>query len=483
MNAQAPSLQPQSNSISPWTVFWIVSTAVFLVSIDVTMLYAVFPALQLAFPEADSADLSWVLNAYTLVFAALLVPAGRLADLRGRKRIFLFGLILFLVGSLGCGLSRHVATLIAMRAAQGAGAALLFPASLSILLATFPANKRAIAVSSWSAVSGVAGALGPSLGSFVADSVGWPWVFFLNLPLGAIMLWRGWRILDESRASERGAPIDVVGIFLVLLGVGSITFGLVQSEAVGWTSPRVSLSIVGGLVMLGVFVAWARTVRAPAIDLSLFQDRTYCYINLASVCFAVGFAMMFFQTFLFTTGVWSYSLTQAGLTGSLGPLIVVPVAIWSGRYAARAGHKQLLVIGSLISTAASIWFALVPGINADYVHAWLPGAILTGLGVGMVMPSLSSAAVAHLPPARFGVGSAVNQAVRQMGAVLGVALTVAITGNTTLHLAEFHTLCYLQIALGLATAILCAPVDTRPRVPASSPTLEATTLILQRSTE
>ncbi|MEX3960429.1 MFS transporter [Trinickia sp. EG282A] len=460
---RVPALQAQSNSISPWPVFCIASLAVFLVSIDVTVLYAAFPALRRVFAEAGSVDISWVLNAYTLVFAALLVPAGRLADLRGRKRTFLLGLAVFLGGSFGCGIAGHVEILCAMRAVQGAGAALLLPASLSILLAAFPASKRAIAVSLWGAVSGVAGALGPSLGSFLVDRFGWPWAFFLNLPLGAIALWRGWRILDESHDPERGAPIDVMGVVMLILGVGAIAFGLVHSEAVGWTSPLVKLAIAGGLGMLVAFVAWARTVRAPAIDLSLFQDRTYCYINLASLCFAIGFAMMFFQTFLFTTGVWSYSLTRAGLAGSPGPLLVVPTAIVCGRFAARAGHKLLLVTGSLISTAASIWFALVPGAHPDYVHAWLPGALLTGLGVGMVMPSLSAAAVAHLPPTRFGVGSAVNQAVRQVGSVLGVALTVAITGDAMVHLAEFHTLCYLQIALGLATAMLCAPVDTRPR--------------------
>lgn len=460
---RVPDRQAQSSSISPWPVFCIASVAVFLVSIDVTVLYAAFPALRQAFPEAGSADLSWVLNTYTLVFAALLVPAGRLADMRGRKRTFLLGLAMFLGGSFGCGIARHVEVLWAMRAVQGAGAALLLPASLSILLATFPISKRAIAVSLWGAVSGMAGALGPSLGSFMVDRFGWPWAFFLNLPPGAIALWYGWCLLDESRDPERGAPLDLMGVVLLILGVGAIAFGLVQSEAVGWTSPVVTLAIAGGLVMLAVFVAWARTVRAPAIDLSLFQDRTYCYLNLASLCFAIGFAMMFFQTFLFTTGVWSYSLTRAGLAGSPGPLLVVPTAIVCGRFAARAGHRLLLVTGSLISTAASIWFALVPGVNPDYVRAWLPGALLAGLGVGMVMPSLSAAAVAHLPPARFGVGSAVNQAIRQMGSVFGVALTVAITGNAIVRLAEFHTLCYLQIALGLATALLCAPVDTRPR--------------------
>lgn len=152
--------QAQSNAVSPWPVFWIASVAVFLVSIDVTVLYAAFPALRLAFPDAHPTGLSWVLNAYTLVFAALLVPAGRLADLRGRKRTFLLGLAMFLAGSFGCGIATRVEMLWAMRAVQGAGAALLLPASLSILLAAFPVNKRAIAVSLWGAVSGVAGALG-----------------------------------------------------------------------------------------------------------------------------------------------------------------------------------------------------------------------------------------------------------------------------------------------------------------------------------
>jgi hypothetical protein len=227
-------------------------------------------------------------------------------------------------------------------------------------------------------------------------------------------------------------------VVLLIVGVGAIAFGLVQSEALGWASPGWrSRSRAGSR-------CWPRSsrgraARAPAIDLSLFQDRTYRYINLASLCFAIGFAMMFFQTFLFTTGVWSYSLTRAGLAGTPGPLLVVPTAIVCSRFAARAG-TGFAGDGSLISMAASLWFALVPGVTPDYLHAWLPGALLTGLGVGMVMPSLSAAAVAHLPPARFGVGSAVNQAIRQMGSVFGVALTVAITGNAITRLAEFHAL-------------------------------------------
>src|SRR4051812_787065 len=180
---------------SPWPVFWVASIAGFLVSVDATVLYAAFPALRRAFSDATPADLSWVLNAYTVVYAALLVPGGRIADLRGRKRMFLVGLGVFLVASLCCGLADGVATLIAMRALQAVGAALLLPASLSIVLAAFPVERRAVAVSLWGAVAGLASAVGPSLGSLLVDTWGWPWAFFLNLPLGLWAIVRGAQLL------------------------------------------------------------------------------------------------------------------------------------------------------------------------------------------------------------------------------------------------------------------------------------------------
>ncbi|HEX3476454.1 MAG TPA: MFS transporter [Kofleriaceae bacterium] len=448
---------------SPWQVFRIASIAVFLVSIDATVLYAAFPALRRAFSGATPADLSWVLNAYTVVYAALLVPAGRVADLRGRKRMFLAGLGVFLAASLCCGLAGSVETLIAMRALQAVGAALLLPASLSIVLAAFPAERRAVVVSLWGAVAALASAVGPSLGSFLVDRWGWQWAFFLNLPPGIWAIWRGARLLDESRRPELGARLDLVGVVLLIAAAGGIALGVVRSEALGWASSGVVLAVAGGLAALGAFIAWARRVPAPAIDLSLFRDPTYRSINLATLSFGIAFAVMFFQNFLFTTGIWHYSVARAGLAGSPGPLFVIPTSILAGRLAARIGHKPLLVIGSLVFALGGIWFAVIPGVEPDYLRAWLPGQLLNGVGVGMVMPSLAGAAVAHLPPAQFGVGSAVNQAVRQMGAVLGVALTVALVGHAALDRSDFRTLYVCQIALALVTAVLCAPVDTRPR--------------------
>src|SRR4051812_43002240 len=187
-------------SASPWRTFAIASVAVFLVSIDATVLYATFPALRVAFPAATPADLSWVLNAYTVVFAALLVPAGRLADRHGRKRMFLAGLGAFLAASLACGLAPGVGALVAARAVQAIGAALLVPASLAIVLAAFPPERRAVAVSLWGAVSGLAAALGPSVGSLLVEHGGWPWAFYINLPLGAVALVYGAARLAESKS-------------------------------------------------------------------------------------------------------------------------------------------------------------------------------------------------------------------------------------------------------------------------------------------
>lgn len=454
---------------SPWRIFLTACIAVFLVSLDSTVLFAAFGHLKAGFPGASPADLSWVLNAYTVVFAAMLVPAGRLADLHGRKRIFSVGVALFLLSSLACGLAPSVGWLVAARVVQALGAALLTPASLAIVLAAFPADKRAVAVSLWGAVGGLAAALGPSVGSWLVDTLGWPWAFYLNLPLGLWSLWRAQTVLTESRNPDTAAPLDVPGVLLLISGVGPLTWGVVRSDALGWGAEQVWGPVVAGVVSLGLFVAWARQAKHPAIDLSLFDNPTYRAVNLATFSFSVAFSMMFFGFFFFMTQVWHYSLPQAGVAVTPGPLLVVPVAILSGRFAAKAGHRPLLVLGSLLFGAGGLWLMLMPTATPNYLGAWLPGMVMTGVGVGMTLPSLSAAAVAHLPPQRFGVGSAVNQAVRQVGSVFGVALTVVLLGHDHLQVKDFHALYGTHSALAVLTALLCLPVKTKPGVAAQAP--------------
>jgi len=454
-------LRPVAQSARPWPTFAIASVAVFLVSLDATVLYAAFPALRAAFPKASAADLSWVLNAYTVVYAALLVPAGRLADLRGRKRMFSTGVAVFVFGSLVCSLAPSAELLVVARAGQAVGAALLIPASLSIVLAAFPVTKRAVVVALWGAVSGLAAAVGPSLGSVLVQHLGWQAAFLINLPIGGVALYRAITTFDESTNPEAGAPLDLVGITLVIAAVGCIAFGLVRSEERGWQSAAVLGALATGALALATFIAWSRRVPHPAIDLTLFENRTYAFVNLATLAFGIGFAMMFFSLFLFLTGVWRYSLAHAGFAAAPGPLLVVPTAIVSGRFAARIGHRPLLVAGALVFATGTLGNTALLGTTPAYLHL-LPGMLLTGLGVGMVMPSLSAAAVARLPPARFGVGSAVNQAVRQIGSVFGVALVVVLLGRAP-TLAAFDHVFLGETVFALLTAALALPVDTRPR--------------------
>lgn len=446
----------------PWPVFWVASIATFLVSLDTTMLFAAFDPLRHAFPTASPADLSWVINAYTVVYATMLIPAGGLADTHGRKRVFLMGVALFLAASAVCGLAGNVGWLVTARVLQAIGAALLTPASLSIVLAAFPQNKRAVVVSLWGAVGGLAAAVGPSAGSFVIDHFGWPWAFYINLPIGGFALWRGALLLNESVASRERRKVDVVGMALLMLAVGSVTLAIVEYGAPNWS--RTELAVMGATGMLAavVFIAWARRIQHPLVDLSLFQHQTYRYVNLATLSFGIAFSMMFLAFFFYMMNIWHYSLPLAGLAVTPGPLLVMPTAIVTGRFASRLGHRRFLVGGSLLYAISSLWFFLVPGSEPNYALHWLPGLVMSGIAVGLVLPSLSAAAVSRLPVAHYAVGSAVNQATRQIGSVLGVALTVALLGHASLSRADFDPFYLLHGALALLTGLLCLRVDTRP---------------------
>jgi len=458
----AVAAETHAHPASSWPVFWVASVAAFLVSLDSTMLYSAFGALRASFPDATAADMSWVLNAYTVVYAAMLIPAGGLADAHGRKRVFLFGVTVFIAASAACGLAGSVGWLIAARVLQAAGAALLTPASLSIVLSAFPQNKRALTVSLWGAVAGFAAAVGPSLGSFVVQSVGWPWAFFINLPIGALSLWRGAALLSESARTARRRKVDLVGMALLIVAVGAIALAIVESESPAWTRAQLAAAAATGVIALVAFIVWAKNVREPLVDLGLFRHRTYSAVNAATLSFGIAFAMMFFAFFFYMSNVWHYSQALAGLAIAPGPLMVIPVAIVTGRLAGRYGHRPFLVGGALLYAAAGLWFMLVPGAEPSYASHWLPGLFLSGASVGMVMPSLSGAAVSKLPAQHYAVGSAVNQATRQIGAVIGVAITVLLLGHGVVQRSDFNAVYGLHIGLALLTAVLCAFVNTRP---------------------
>jgi EmrB/QacA subfamily drug resistance transporter len=449
--------------VSAWTIFWISSIAVFLVSLDSTLLFAAFGAIGASFPGTSAADMSWVLNGYTVVYAAMLIPAGGVADTHARKKVFLLGVVLFLVASAACGLVGSVVWLVAARVLQAVGAALLTPASLSLVLDAFPQHKRAVTVSLWGAVGGLAAAVGPSLGSLLVETLGWRWAFYLNLPLGALSLWRGAALLQEGRKPERRRPVDGVGIALLILGVGAIALSIVQLESPRWTAAELGAAAAAGVAALVLFVLWARNAPAPLVDLGLFRHRTYAFTNLATLSFGIAFSMMFFAFFFYLTQVWHYPLRTAGLAITPGPLLAIPFAIVSGRLAGRIGHRPFLVGGGLLYACAGSWFLLMPGAEPAYLTHWLPGLILSGTSIGLVLPSLSAAAVNRLPPDQFAVGSAVNQATRQIGSVMGVAVTVLLLGHGSLTHDSFVPLYVSHVLLAVLTAVLCIPVNTKPQ--------------------
>jgi EmrB/QacA subfamily drug resistance transporter len=454
MNPPAPSLSVTAPS--SWQTFWLSSTAVFLVILDSTAVVATYASLRTHFETVSAADLSWTLNAYTVLYAALLVPAGRLADLKGRKRIFLQGLVLFSIASAFCAWAPGVGALIAARAFQAVGAALMSPASLALILNAFPQDRRAAAVGMFSASGALAAAAGPAFGSWITELASWRWIFLINLPLGLLIWIYARKGLQESISPETGARLDWPGIVMLSLGAGAVAWAIVLSDATTWHQALVAL--VAGLGLLLAFQRWARGRPAAALDMSLFADRSFLFVNIASAVFGVAFTAMFLSGFLFLIDVWNFSQGQAGWAVTPGPLISIPVAILSSRLAGRLGHRPLLLVGGVLFAVSQAWLSVNIATTPDYLAIWLPMQIVGGTGVGLVLPALSGAAVATLGPTRLGAGSGVNNAMRQFGGAAGAALAVALVGDTVANLLRFQQLFALLFVLGLMTAVLCLPV-------------------------
>jgi EmrB/QacA subfamily drug resistance transporter len=408
-----------------WKVLIVTAVAVFMSFLDVTIVNVAFPDLERDFGEASRADLSWVLNGYNIVFAALLVPAGRVADRVGRRRMFFIGVWTFLGASVLCGLASSPEMLVAARLLQAAGGAILVPTSLALLLPEFPLESRATAVAIWGATGAVAAALGPSLGGVLVDELGWRWVFFVNVPIGLAALVPARGLLREARLGSGPLP-DALGTALLIVAVGALALGIVKGSEWGWDSARVLASLGVAAVLLPVLLLRSARHRAPVIDLTLFRTRSFAVANAGMFVFSSAFYALLLAGVLFLTQVWDYSILEAGFAITPGPLTAALAAPPGGRLSDRYGQRVVAVPGALLFAAGAGLLALNMDSTPDYVAEYLPAQILTGAGVGLSFASWSSAAVAQLPPERFATGSAVLSCLRQIGAVVGIAVLVAV---------------------------------------------------------
>jgi EmrB/QacA subfamily drug resistance transporter len=409
----------------PWKILAVTAVAVFMAFLDVTIVNVAFPDIERDFADASRADLSWVLNAYNIVFAALLVPAGRVADLVGRRRLFLIGVAAFVAASVLCGLAPGPAWLVAARVLQAAAGAILVPTSLALLLPEFPVEKRATAVAIWGATGAVAAALGPSLGGVLVDAAGWRWVFFLNVPVGLAALVPARRLLRETRDPAALLP-DLLGSALLVAGVGALALGIVKGSDWGWGSAPVIGSLAAAALLLLAVARRSARHRAPVIELGLFRTRSFAVANGGMFVFATAFYALLLCNVLFLTEAWGYSILEAGFAVSPGPLMAALSAPPAGRLSDRFGQRVVALPGAILFGAGCALFAAGMDGSPNYASEFLIPTLLTGAGVGFSFASWSSAAVAELPPPRFATGSAVLACVRQIGAVLGIAVLVAV---------------------------------------------------------
>jgi EmrB/QacA subfamily drug resistance transporter len=450
----------------------VLSLGVFMSSLDLFIVNLAFPYIGHDYGTTSLSALSWVLNGYTIIFAAVLVPAGRWADRIGRRRVFSAGLLLFIIGSALCGLAPGVLALVAARLVQAVGAGLMVPTSLSLLLAVVPAADRARAIGTWSAVGALGAGLGPVIGGLLVQE-SWRLVFWVNVPVGLLALFLVPRAIPESRDPEAHPRPDVVGAVLLAVSVGLLALAMVKAPAWGWSSARVVGLVVISLLGLAAVVLHSARHPAPIIELPLLKLRSFSGTFGASVLYYAGFGAFVLNAVEFLTGEWHYSAVKAGLAIAPGPLCVLPFARFvAPRLSARIGGPgRVAVLGALVNAGSQAFW--LHGLQAEpaYLTHLLPAQLLGGMGVGLTIPSLLAAGASQVPPAWFGTASGVLNMGRQVGTVLGVAALIAVLAEV--HpgdpLAGYRHGVELIIAFFLAAAAIAAAFLTRRSVQPVAP--------------
>jgi EmrB/QacA subfamily drug resistance transporter len=412
------------------------SGATFMAFLDTTVVNVAFPALHSSYPAVSLANLSWVVSGFGIAFAALLTPAGRLADVLGRRQVFLASIAVFTVASLACAAAPDFGVLLGARVLQGIGAAGMIPAALGLLLAEMPAARLLSAIGIWGASGSMAAAAGPSLGGLLIAATNWRAVFVLNVPIGALILLSGWRSVP-ARPRQSGRRPDGVGTAAATAGIAGVVIGLTKGSDWGWGAPSTIGALAIGLALVMVAVARSRRHPAPAIPISLWESRTFAVANLTSLLAGAALYAWLLAGPLYLTTFWGYSVLRAGLAVTPGALTSAVAAILVGRRVTLERQPAVVAGALVVFAAVGVWIWAGLGRQPVFLEVWLPAGLIGGAAFGAALTGLSTAAAISVPPVHFAGGMALNTAARQIGGALGVAAMAAIasaeTGTYTLR--------------------------------------------------
>jgi EmrB/QacA subfamily drug resistance transporter len=409
-----------------WWTLAAVAVGLFMIMLDNTVVNVALPSIQKGLGISTS-ELEWVFNAYALTFGVLLLSGGKLADLFGRRAIFIAGLVIFTGASLWCGLAGGADSLIAARTLQGVGAALMNPATLSIITATFPPRQRGMAIGIWAGVSALALAIGPLVGGLLTEKINWSWIFFINIPVGVAGVFAALIFIDETKDTSRERRLDLPGLVSSGIGLFALTYGLIETNDHGWGSARVLTLFAIAVVALAIFVLLELHQRIPMLDLSLFRDPTFSGAN--AVMFLVGLAMfgIFFYNSLFLQRVLEYGAIKTGATFLPMTVLIILVAPAAGKLSDRVGARWLMGAGMTLLTGSLLLFGTL---EAD--SSWwniLPGLLVGGVGMAITMAPTTAAAMGSVPVDKAGIGSGVINSMRQVGGSLGIAIMGALVAT------------------------------------------------------
>jgi EmrB/QacA subfamily drug resistance transporter len=408
-----------------WTLI-LASIGAFIAALDIVVVSTALPTLQTHL-HANLADLEWTINAYNLAFACLMLTGSALGDRFGRRRIYALGLLLFAAASCACAVSNTGNELIFARVIEGAGAAAIMPLTLTLISDVFPAEKRAAAIGIWGGVTGLGVSTGPVVGGALIQYLSWQWIFWINVPIGVAVAALAMRKMRESHGPR--PQLDLAGLVLVAAGMFGLTWAAVRAPSVGWGSAEVVGSLIGGVAFVALFVAWERRARYPMVPMAYFRSRGFTTANgVIFFQFMSMIGMLFMLTQLLQVGM-GFTAFGAGvriLAWMATPIFVAPVA---GKLAERFGTKPFMVLGELMAGIGLIWLVLVIHTGVSYTSLIAP-LIFQGIGSAMVFPTAPAAVTMAVPPADAGVASGVNSALRELGAVFGVAIVAAVFAHS-----------------------------------------------------